>query len=75
MRTLWVCAATGGPFQYTGEDMHAAHGDLRITSEGFDEVGAEIARALDDVGVPDREKLGVLGVIAARKDEVVDTAQ
>lgn len=55
--------------------MHGAHADLRITSEEFDEVGAEIARALDDLGVPDREKLEVLGAIAARKDEVVHTAQ
>ena len=33
MRTLWLCAVTGGPFQYTGEELHEAHKDLRITSE------------------------------------------
>jgi hemoglobin len=43
MRTLWICQAAGGPFQYTGKDMHEAHKDLHITSEEFDEVGAEIA--------------------------------
>ena len=51
MRTLWVCAATGGPFTYTGKDMHSAHAHLHITSEEFEEVGAEIARALDHYGV------------------------
>ena len=75
MRTLWVCAAAGGPIQYTGKDMHSAHAHLHITSEEFDEVGAEIARALDGLGVPDREKLEVLGAIAARKDEVVTAAR
>ena len=74
MRTLWVCAAAGGPFQYTGKDMHNAHAHLRITSEEFDEVGAEIARALDHFGVPEREKQEVLGAIVARKDEVVNAA-
>lgn len=75
MRTLWVCAATGGPFQYTGKDMHAAHAHLHITAEEFDEVGAEIGRALEGLGVPDREKLEVLSAIAAGKDEVVNPAQ
>ena len=72
MRTLWVCAATGGPFQYTGRDMHSAHARLHITSDEFDEVGAEIARALDHYGVPEREKQELLGAIASRKDEVVN---
>src|SRR5690348_16372804 len=56
MRTLWLCQAAGGPFQYTGKDMHEAHKDLHITSKEFDEVGAEIARALDHFHVPEREK-------------------
>src|SRR6266567_3532701 len=63
MRTLWICQAAGGPFQYTGKDMHEAHKDLHITSEEFDEVGAEIARALDDFNVPEREKQEVLAAV------------
>ncbi len=74
MRTLWVCAAAGGPFQYTGKDMHNAHAHLHVTSEEFDEVGTEIARALDHYGVPEREKQEVLGAITARKNEVVNSA-
>ncbi len=71
MRTLWVCHAAGGPFQYTGKDMHEAHKDLHITSEEFDEVGVEIAKALDHFNVPEREKQEVLAAIVARKNEVV----
>ena len=33
MRTLSLCAVAGGPFQYTGKELHEAHKDLRITSE------------------------------------------
>ena len=72
MRTLWVCAVAGGPFQYTGKDMHGAHAHLHITSEEFDEVGAEIAGALDQLGVPEREKQEVLSAIASKKSEVVN---
>ena len=67
MRTLWICQATGGPFKYSGKDMHEAHEDLHITSDEFDEVGVEIAAALDHVGVPEREKAEVLAAIVARK--------
>ena len=74
MRTLWLCEQAGGPFQYTGKDMREAHKDLRLTSEEFDEVGAEIASALDHFGVPEREKGEVLAAIVARKEEVVSSS-
>jgi hemoglobin len=77
MRTLWVCAAAGGPFQYTGTKpgksqlgLEKAHWDLRISPEEFDEVAAELARALDYYRVPEREKGEVLAAFAAHKDEV-----
>ena len=72
MRTLWLCQAAGGPFQYTGKELGEAHKDLHITSDEFDEVGAEIARALDHFNVPEREKQEVLEAIVARKAEVVN---
>lgn len=43
MRTLWLCQQAGGPFEYTGKELGEAHKDLHITSDEFDEVGAEIA--------------------------------
>ncbi len=75
MRTLWVSKATGGPFEYTGKDMREAHKDLNITSEEFDEVGAEIGRALDHFKVPARERQELLAAIVARKGEVVKPAR
>ena len=72
MRTLWVCAVAGGPFQYTGRPLGEAHEHLHITSEEFDEVGAEIGCALDHFGVPEREKQEVLAAIASKKAEVVN---
>ncbi len=65
-----MCAATGGPFRYTGKDMHRAHGHLHITSAEFDAVGAQIAGTLLDVGVAEREKNEVLAAINSKKAEV-----
>src|SRR4026207_2336215 len=46
-RTLWVCAVSGGPYQYTAKDLHEAHINLHISPEVFDEVAAELAGAMD----------------------------
>jgi hemoglobin len=73
MRTLWICQVAGGPFQYTGKELGEAHADLHITSEEFDEVGAEIAGALDHFKVPEPEKQELLAVIVSKKTEVVSS--
>ncbi|MDP9295260.1 MAG: group 1 truncated hemoglobin [Actinomycetota bacterium] len=72
MRTLWLCQTAGGPFEYTGKPLGEAHKDLHITSEEFDEVGVEIANALDYFNVPEREKQEVLSAIVAQKADVIN---
>ena len=79
MRTLWVCTVAGGPFQFSATrpgstvlGLEEAHRNLRISPAEFDEVAAELARALDSFKVPDREKEEVLGAFAAHKDEVTE---
>ena len=77
MRTLWVCNAAGGPFQFTATKpgttplgLEEAHRDLGISPAEFDEVAAELGRTLDFFKVPKREKAEVLAAFAAHKDEV-----
>src|SRR4026207_2286678 len=77
MRTLWVCAAAGGPFKYTPTKpgktllgLEEAHRDLHISPAEFDEVAAELGRSLGFAQVPAREKAEVLAAFAAHKDEV-----
>ena len=79
MRTLWVCQVSGGPYQYIGTkpgrtqlSLEEGHRELKITSEEFDEVAAELARSLDMFKVPEREKSEVLGAFAAHKGEVIE---
>ena len=77
MRTLWVCAVAGGPFEYSATKpgstllgLEEAHRELRISPDEFDEVAAELGRTLDAFGVPAAEKEQVLGAFAAHKGEV-----
>jgi hemoglobin len=77
MRALWVCQVTGGPFEFratkpgkTPLGLEEAHRHLKISSEEFDEVAAELERTLDFFKVPVREKSEVLAAFAAHKSEV-----
>jgi hemoglobin len=77
MRTLWVAEVTGGPFKFSPTKpgktllgLEEAHRDLKISSEEFDEVAAELGRSLDFAKVPAREKEEVLAAFAAHKKEV-----
>jgi hemoglobin len=81
MRTLWVAQVSGGPFTYQGTEpgrtalgLEEAHREFKITPAEFDEVAAELARTLDTVGVPEREKGEVLAAFAAHKGEVNEGA-
>ena len=69
-RTLWVCAVSGGPYQYTAQNLHDAHLFLHIPPEVFDEVAAELGRALDYFNVPQREKEEALAAFIAQKPDV-----
>ena len=78
MRTLWVCAVAGGPFEYsatkpgsTSLGLEEAHRELRISPEEFDEVAAELGRTLDTFKVPGPEKEQVLAACSAHKGEVI----
>ena len=69
-RTLWVCAVSGGPYQYTAKNLHDAHSDLHISPDVFDEVSAELDRTLDYFKVPKREKEEVLAAFNAQIPDV-----
>jgi hemoglobin len=82
MRTLWVAEVSGGPYKFVATKpgasplgLEEAHRDLKITSAEFDEVAAELGRALDHAKVPKREKDEVLAAFAAHKNEVTAGAK
>jgi hemoglobin len=70
LRTLWLCAIAGGPFQYTGLPLGDAHVRFEFLPEEFDEVAAVLANSLDHFHVGKREKDEVLGAFASFKPAV-----
>ena len=70
LRTLWVCAIAGGPYQYTGKPLGDAHFDFQLTPQEFDTVAAVLADSLDHFKVPQREKEEVLAAFAAYRPAV-----
>jgi hemoglobin len=79
MRTLWVCAVAGGPFQFAATKpgttllgLEEAHREFHISPDEFDAVAAELGRSLDAFNVPQREKEEVLAAFAAHKGEVTE---
>ena len=70
LRTLWMCAVAGGPFQYTAQPLRDAHFEFHIAPEVFDEVSAELGRSLDHFKVPEREKEEALAAFNAQKADV-----
>lgn len=74
-RTLWIAAAAGGPFDYTGLPLNEAHADLNLSADEFAEVGAEIVRALDYYGVPEQEKQELVEAYQASMTDVVTATE
>lgn len=77
MRTLWVCAISGGPFVYSPTkpgkcpfSLEKAHDTLKISPAEFDAVAGELKKSLDFFKVPQKEQNEVLQVFSAHKSEV-----
>jgi len=70
MRTLWLAAISGGPFEYTGKSLREAHFHLNIESDEFDAVADELANALDYYKIQDPERGEVLAAFIAQKPDV-----
>jgi|SRR3954453_10084209 len=66
-----LVTATGGPRQYSGLDMEAAHAGRGITSEAFGRVVDHLGAALESFGV-DAETIGrVVAVLAPLQSVIV----
>ena len=55
--------------------LNEAHGEFNLTADEFAEVGAEIVRALDFYGVPEREKQELVDAYKASMSDVVTATE
>jgi hemoglobin len=69
--TSMVCQATGGPQQYTGRTMKAAHAHLGITEKEWDEMVKVFVGVLDKYKVPKAEQQELLQIVGTTKGDIV----
>jgi hemoglobin len=67
----FLCRSTGGPCQYTGPDMVAAHKGRGVTNEAFNAVAEDLVATLDKFKVPEKEKSEVLKLVGGLKPAIV----
>jgi len=65
------CQVAGGPCQYTGHDMTAAHKGLRLTNADFNAVVEDLQGAMDTVGLPFATQNRFLARLAPMQRQVV----
>lgn len=69
--TQFLSAVAGGPVEYTGEEMRAAHEPLDLRQEHFDAVAAHLEDTLRDCGVAEEDVETVMAEVAAFEDDVL----
>jgi hemoglobin len=67
----FLCQASGGPCNYTGKDMKAAHTGMNLSAADFNALADDVGKALDKFKVPAKEKGEVLGMLGGLKNDVV----
>jgi hemoglobin len=67
-----VCAATGGPCQYTGLSMKESHKNMKVTEGEFNALVGHLVDTLNHFKVPEAEQKELLGILGPLKDEIVE---
>ncbi len=67
-----ICQAAGGPCQYQGKDMKAAHAGMGIGSGDFDALVEDLVASLDKFMGQDGDKQALLGVLGPMKKDIVE---
>ena len=66
-----LCAATGGPCEYTGRSMEEAQSGLNLTDADFDAFVEDLVRAMDSQKVPKDLQKQLLGLLGPMRPQVV----
>jgi hemoglobin len=68
----FICASSGGPTLYLGQDMKTAHAGLGITPDEWKIATDHAKRALAKFNVPDRESGELIGLFESLRGEIVE---
>ena len=67
-----LCAATGGPCNYTGRDMKTSHAGMGITEAQWNTAVGLLIQTLDKFKVPNPERQELLGALGGLKNDIVE---
>jgi hemoglobin len=67
-----VCAATGGPVEYTGRGMRETHDGMGVTAGEFDALVADLVATLNAFKVPSAEQQELLGTLGSLRGDIVE---
>lgn len=70
-QVTFLSAVTGGPAEYAGRDMRAAHDHLDLTDEDFDAVATHLDRTLREFEVDVGSRTEVLDAVGDLRSEIV----
>lgn len=68
----FLCQGAGGPCQYKGNDMKAAHAGMMLTEAEFTALAEDTVKALDKFKVPAAEKNEVMNLLGSMKQAVIN---
>lgn len=66
-----LSAATGGPVQYTGRDMAAAHAGKAITGDAFGRVVGHLVATLETLGAEEQTIAQVVAALSPLRSSIV----
>ena len=73
-QTAFFCKILGGPDNYKGRSLRAAHRGTGIKNEDFDEVARILVECLEDAGVEADDVEVIGGVLETVRGDVVDAS-
>ncbi len=66
-----ICAGSGGPCQYKGKTMLAAHQGMAITSAEFNALVEDLVASLNQFNVPAKEQNELLAILGPMSSDIV----
>ena len=67
-----VCEATGGPYTYSGRDMHTTHLGMGVTAAEFEAMVADLVATFQQFYVAEAEQSELLGALAPMRGDIVE---
>jgi hemoglobin len=70
-QTNFISQALGGPKEYTGLDMKAAHQGMNISQSDFNAVAGHLKNTLEELNVEAQDIDTIIGVVAPLSEHIV----